>query len=517
MAPLSPYVTALKLGRPKPAHIKNTIDQDRVTAYWTYWDIFRNVEEAWTQVLRDDDGNEIARRYVPAARTIIEATNRYLGRDITVTPEALAIAPDGTEFTPDEAVVLQLMKLFTDFWKREEVPTKFASFKRWGLIRGDAIFHLMADDTKPEGTRLRLVEADPSSYFPIEDPSDATRIDGVYLVTIVEDDEGNAIAQRQSYLKAETGTAIISKLEFFETDGWDDRLPLKTEDLKPVDPPEWAAALPITAGITLPAQITSIPVYHYRNNRSGTEPFGVSELQGIETLLAGINQTATDEDIAIGLQGIGVYWTTSGKPRDESNNEQPWIVAPASMIELEGPEDKIGRLDGVGSIQPLLDHSGYLESKARETTGTPDVAVGRVDVQVAESGIALGMQMSPITSKNEEKELELKSKLDQMWFDMVTMWLPAYEGLADVGIRLSTTFGDPLPVNRAEFMAEVVLLLTNKIISIEFAQKIIQDKLGYKFPKDMMAAIVSEQAAMLDATGVRLDAEAAGGPPPAGA
>lgn len=513
MAPLSPYTTALKLGRPKPDYIKNQADQNRVAAYWTYWDIFRNVEEAWTQVMRDDEGNEIARRYVPAARTIIEATNRYLGRDVTVTPEPLATAPDGTQIAPAEPDVLALMKLFGDFWKREEVPTKFASFKRWSLIRGDAVFHLMADDTKPDGTRLRLVEADPSTYFPIEDPADATRITGVYLVTIVEDDEGGAIAQRQSYLKQDNGT-IISKLEFFETDAWDDRAPFTVDDLSPVAAPSWAAALPIVAGITLPNQITSIPVYHCRNNRSGTEPFGVSELQGIESLLAGINQTATDQDISVGLQGIGVYYTTSGRPRDAQGNEQEWIIAPASMIELEGPDDKLGRVDGVGSVQPLLDHSNYLESKARETTATPDVAVGRVDVKVAESGIALGMQMSPITSKNEEKELEFKSKLDQLWFDMVTMWLPAYEGLADVGIRLSTTFGDPLPVNRQEFLNEVVLLITNKIISIEFAQQIIQEKLGYKFPPDMLKAIADEQAALLDSTAVRLGQEAAGNPPP---
>lgn len=513
MAPLSPYTTALKLGRPKPGHIQNQADQDRVAAYWTYWDIFRNVEDAWTQVMRDDEGNEIARRYVPAARTIIEATNRYLARDITVTPEPLATAPDGSQITPPEPDVLALMKLFGDFWKREEVPTKFSSFKRWSLIRGDAVFHLMADDTKSEGTRLRLVEADPASYFPIEDPADATRITGVYLVTLVEDDEGNPIAQRQSYLRQDNGS-ILSKLEFFETDAWDDRAPFTPDDLSAVAAPQWAAALPITAGITLPTQITSIPVYHVRNNRSGAEPFGVSELQGIESLLSGVNQTATDQDISVGLQGIGVYWTTSGRPRDDQGNEQGWVISPASMIELEGPEDKVGRLDGVGSIQPLLDHSGYLEGKARETTGTPDVAVGKVDVQVAQSGIALAMQMSPIVSKNEEKELELKSKLDQMWFDIVTMWLPAYEGLADVGIRLSTTFGDPLPVNRKEFLEEVILLITNKIISIAFAQQIIQDKLGYKFPPDMLQAIADEQAALLDATAVRLGQEANPPAPP---
>lgn len=510
MAIISPYATALKLGRPKPSHIKNTMDQDRVTAYWTYSDIYRNVEEAFIAVMRDDDGDEISRRYVPAARTIIEATNRYLAKDITVTPQPLVTMPDGTSVEVDQAIMLAVMKLLQDFMVREEFHAKFMSMKRWGLIRGDSVFHLMADDTKEPGKRLRLVEVDPGSYFTKTDPSDPERITGVYLVSIIDDDEGEPIAQRQEYRKEENG-AIFSQLTFWAADGWDDRAPLSEEDLEAVDPPEWAANLPLLEGITLPSPITSIPVYHFRNNREGTEPFGTSEIQGIETLLAGVNQTATDEDVAIALQGIGVFYTTSGRPRDDDGNEMPWVIAPAGMIELEHKDDKIGRLDGAKDINSLLSHSGYLESKARETTGTPDVAVGKVDVQVASSGIALSIQFAPLLGKNSEKEVELKGKCDQMWYDVLNMWFPAYEGIDPKGMTVLTTFGDPLPVNRKEVLAEIIEMVTAKLIPIQYAQKLVQEKLGYEIPAEAFAQLVEEQATMLDSMAPRLDAEAAAG------
>lgn len=509
MAPVSPYATALKLERPAPAHITNELDQHRVQAYWTYTDIFYNVEDAFVAVLRDDEGNEDARRFIPVARSIIEAVNRYLAKDVAFTPDPLVALPDGTEVAPDPAALSQVMKLLGDFVKREEVMSKFLSLKRWMLVRGDACWHIMADDTKPEGTRLRLEELDPAAYFPILDAA-RTRIVGCHIVTIVDDDEGDPIAQRQTYRKQDDGS-ILSQLEFFEEDGWDDRPPFAEEDLKPVAAPQWASASPLLAGITLPSDITSLPVYHYRNNRDGNAPFGRSQLQGIETVLAGINQTATDEDQAVGLQGIGVYWTTSGRPRDILGNEQEWIIAPAAMIELEDKTDKIGRVEGATNITSLLEHTAFLQQSARESVGIPDVAVGKVDVKVAESGIALAIQMAPLLSGNEERELEIKTKTDQMLYDIVNMWLPAFEGLNPMGISVSTSFGDPLPLNRKEILEEIVSLVANKLVSIKYAQQLLQDKMGYVIPADELTAIANEQQTLLDPIGGRLDAEVAGG------
>jgi len=522
MAAISPYATALELERPRPSHITNTQDADRVTAYWTYWDVFRNVAEAWEAVLRDDDGDEVSRRRVPSARTVIEATNRYLAKNPAVVPNPISVGPDGTEITAPPETLAQVMKLWGDFAKREEFWSKFISLKRWMLIRGDGLFYVTADDTKPEGTRLRLEEMDPSTYFTIVDPIDEKRVIGCYIVEIVDDDEGEPIAQRQEYRKitseedaAEFGAAIgtvFTRLTFWEEAGWDDRD--DPEALEPVDPPARFGDSPLLEGFTLPPVIDSLPVYHFRNNREGNLPFGISEIQGIETLLAGIIQTATDEDITITLTGIGVYTTTSGKPRDSQGNEQEWIIAPASVIELEGEKDRFDRVKGVDSVTPLLDHLGMLEGQSLKTTGTPDIAVGSVDVKVAESGIALAIQMAPILAKNTEKEMELKTKVDQMLFDLVNKWFVAYEGLNPGGVSLAVMFDNPLPTDRVATLNEIIQLLGAKIISIAFAQQLVRDRLGISIPANMLAEIAAEQAQLLDAVGQRVDQEAALTPPP---
>lgn len=510
MAGVSPYETALDLKRPVPDWIKNPKDQARVQAYNTYWDIYWNVKDAFKVVLRDDRGNEISRRFVPAARTIVEATNRYLAKNPVITPSALATNPDGTEVAADQATTIQLMGLIDNFAKREELYTKFASMKRWLLVRGDGLLHVTANPKKPEGQRLRLVEVDPASYFTIPDPLDVERVVGVYLVTLVEDDEGELIAQRQSYLKTETG-AVMTQLAFFERDAWDDRWPMTQNDLKPVAPPQrFATEAELLTGFQLPPQITTIPVYHFKNRGTGDLLFGISELQGIETLLAGIIQTATDQDVTIAQTGIGIYVTSSGSPKSPTGEEEDWIIAPASVLELESHDDFFKRIEGVTSVQPLLDHAGMLEGQAKQTTGTPDIAVGSVEVQVAESGIALAIQMAPILSKNEETEIQLKSRMEQMLYDLANMWLPAYEGFSPNGVSLSFTFDDPLPVDRAAVLKEILDMVTAKVIPIAYAQKLIRDRLGYDIPADAVDQMAAENQTLLDSLGGRLATEEGG-------
>lgn len=521
MPAISPYATAQILGRPRANWVPSVVDGDRVQSYFTYEDIYHNVSDAFLAILRVGE-DEVGRRYVPSARSIIEATNRYLAKNLTYIS---SIPPDVT--LSDEDVALT-MRALQDLLKREEFTPKFLSMKRWMLIKGDALLHISADPSKPEGSRVRITEVSPEFYFPLYDTVDAERVIGAYLTTIVLDDEDEEIAQRIEYrriinedMAAEFSAPVGSvfyRVGYFETDGWDDRGPEFTaEDLAPVEAPSWAApaagAPDHLAGYALPAQITAIPLYHFRNNRRGASTFGTSELQGIETLLAGVTQTLTDTDLAAALQGIGVYWTDSGRPRDAQGNEEDWVVAPANMIELE-KDGKLGRVQGVGrdGIGAMHDHAARLKAEARETTATPDVAVGVVDVQVVASGVALAIQMAPIISKNAEKEEELSNKLDQLLYDLLNGWLPAYEGLNAGGLVVEAVFGDPLPVNREAIVKEVTELVKAKVISAQFGAQIVRDKLGYDIDPAAMAAQVGQEAqALLDADGAQLDAAAAGG------
>lgn len=525
MVTTSPYATALDLARPRPGWVPNPNDNERVAVYQTYADIHNNIKEAFSAKLRSPDGEEISFRYVPGARTIIEATNRYLAKN----PQIVSETPP--DVTANEQAAALNMRFLEDLFTREEFGPKLLSLKRQMLIKGDALFHVSADPSKPDGSKLRVTEVPADSYFPITDSVDSERVTGAYLVTIVLADNGTTeIAQRVEYRKVITTEdastfgspigSIFYRVGYFEVDKWDDRGPEFDEtDLKLVEVPSWAVpavgSLDYLTGYALPSQITAIPLYHFRNNREGTQMWGRSELQGLETLLAGVIQTTTDEDLAVGLQGIGLFATDSGQPRDDQGNVVDWVISPGSVLELMAGS-KFWRVDGVTTVQPLVDHINQLTSQAREVSGTPDIAVGRVDVAVAQSGVALAIEMAPILAKNAEKEEEIRTKLNQMLFDIVNGWLPAYEGVDFAGVIVTIVFGDPLPINREAILAEVVGLVTAGIISKKFAIQIVKDKLGYDIDPVVMAAeVAAEQAEALDAAGARLDAAVAAAGTPA--
>lgn len=516
MVAVNPYSTAVALNRPPPTYVPNPDDKLRVQAYSTYTDVYNNVPDAFATLLRTEDDVK-SRRYASVGSTLIEATNRYLCRDLRWIP---SVPADVT--LPDEDQALTMGALDALF-RREEFTPKFASMKRWMLVKGDGILHISADPTKPEGTRIRITELLPDTYFPLVDPADAERVVGCYLVSLLERDNAT-VAQRIEYRRmyspevaAEFGAPLNSvyfRLGYFEPEGWDDRPPyFSEEDLKPVAVPEWIEvtdALDASlAGFALPPAITAVPVYHFRNNRRGSDLFGLSELQGLESLLAGVTQNATDEDMAVALAGLGVYWTDSGHPVNAQGQPVPWIIAPASVLEV-GDGKKIGRVDGITTVQPVLDHISMLKTEAREATGVPDVAIGKVDVQVAQSGIALAIQFDPLVSKNDEKEAGIKTKLDQMMFDLLNGWLPTYEGVGGNGLVVTSVFGRKLPLNRKEFLEEVALMVENGIIDAEFARELIAEALGIEFPTDMGSRMEAASARALDAVGSRLDAELEG-------
>jgi len=528
---VSPYATAVALNRPAPTYVssKQTNDQQRVQAYWTYDDIVNNVAEAFGALLREDTDPK-GRRYIPYGRAIVEATNRYLGRDLTVSYEVPADSP------ADPVAQAALATWVKALFDREQFVVKFGETKRTMLRRGDAFLQVSADPSKPEGTRLRITQLDGSQYFPISFPTDPERIAGVYVITLLTSPDGQTVvAQRERYQRiltpedvaavpGSTLGGIFYQIEFFEQDKWDDRFPLSSTDLTPAAPPAWITWGPYYVGdgganpgafngFMLPASITAIPVYHFKNTHTG--PFGYSILQGLETALAGITQGMTDEDMAIALAGIGVYWTDSGTPRDDKGQPVDWVIAPAGVMELEVGR-KFGRVDGVNSVTPLQDHVNALKDSTLEASGVPDIAVGKVDVQVAESGVALAIKMAPVIAANKEREDGMAAVLTQFLFDILNGWAPAYEAQQPIDgvFTVNVTFGDPMPVDRAAVIQEVIDLLTAQIIDAQFAQEYLKDKLGFNFPTDLLGRMQSAQTAALDAQASRLALEAGGAPAP---
>jgi hypothetical protein len=455
-----PYFEAL------PSHVTGD-DQDRLAAYKLYESIFWNEPATFKITQRGDDENPV---YIPSAMKVIEATNRYLAKGFDYKIEG---GSDGDR----QAVSLAMKTLF----RREKFYTKFNSMKRFGLVRGDALWHVIADDTKPAGKRISIHELDPSSYFPIYDPDDIEKITGCHLVSETKDEKGDTIIRRQTYRKEDTGK-ISSELATFKPTSWDDRNLIQSPQA-----PKIELIQQLTTKFELPAEITSLPVYHTTNDYQGGLIFGNSDLRGFERIIAAINQGVTDEELTLALDGLGVYFTNLPRP------DGGWVMGPGSVVEGEEGHT-FERVNGVGSVKPSQDHLMFLDRALKEGRGTPDISIGNVDVKVAESGISLALQMSPILARNAEREQGILATHDHLFYDLTQGWLLAYEGLSSgAQVTVEPIVGDPMPINRAAVIKEVSDLLSTAppLISPEYARKLLAEKLGYEFPDEMGGDILT--------------------------
>lgn len=505
----SPYSTVTPFVNTLPTWVRPE-DRERIASYQVYEEIYWNVPESFKLVLRGTENKAI---YLPAARTIVETANRYVGKKLRWRPDPTL----GT--TSDQE---NLMAAFNNLFAREAFASKYNSNKRFGLIRGDWVFHITADDTKVPGERISLHAVDPASYFPIfEDEikpgGSPDRIVKVHLAEQFIDTNGvygakdKTYVRRQTYEKLENGQIQSSTL-IADPDKWFDDTKAGTMfEIKP---------------FVLDPRITAIPVYPVRNFDEPGNPFGSSEIRGFERIIAAMNQAVSDTDIALALEGLGLYATSSTGPVDENGDDVDWIIGPGRVIE-NVPAD-FRRVNGVASVKPAQDHTNLLYQFMKEASGTPDVAVGKVDVQVAESGVALALDLAPILSKAEEKDTMIIDSLTQFAYGLSTMWFPVYEAqnFGDARMMPILNAADKMPVNRQAVLTEVTTMMMTDppLLSATTGRQILAAELGIPFASDELTRIIQEQAALLEAapspassadpTGDRLAQEAnAGGDP----
>lgn len=471
-------------------------DSIRIQAYELYENLYFNRPENLKLLLRgvDDEGTNPI--YLPSARKCIEATNRFLAVEFD-----FAINPDRGE----PAAQATMERLMGNLFKREKMSVKFANQKRFGLIRGDACWHITADDSKEEGKRISIHELNPSNYFPIEDPDNPDRLLGCHIVDVVPDpeDDKKTIARRLTYLRkgvvprggdqpgymvpegVDIGLApITSETTHWAIGKWDDRN-MKADDLEKVSHPSDREL------VELPAQITSLPVYHWRNVTIPGETFGMSQISGIESLILAMNQSITDEDLYLVMQGLGMYWTDARPPvLPGTNTAGTWEIGPGVVVEV--PEGHtFSRVDGVGNLDVFQNHIDSLGRHGMEGLGIPDIAAGKVDVTVAESGVSLALQLLPILASNAEKEEEILGTVDHMLYDISQQWLPAFESVTLPEVVVSAIVGDPVPKNRDSKIQEIILLFTSGLITVAMAQAELA-KLGYDFMDGDDARVILE-------------------------
>ena len=152
-----------------------------------------------------------------------------------------------------------------------------------------------------------------------------------------------------------------------------------------------------------------------------------------------------------------------------------------------------------------------------QAADTPAIAVGKVDVQVAESGISLQLQMSPILARSEENQTVIADVLNQMMYDLHTMWLPVYERISfSEDLVITAKFANPLPVNRKSELEDVLSLVMAGIMSKTTARERLTE-IGYRFDEQELTRLVEEQSlsneltASADPFAARLDAQLAAG------
>lgn len=470
------YDAALDFLQAADPNVVSALDKRRIQAQDLYENLYINSTFNLKLVLRGDDSYPII---MPSGQKMIEATNRFLGLNLDYLVEGQGDA--GTQ--------QNLEDYFKDFFKREKFKSKFESNKRWGLVRGDAILLLVADPNKDPGKRLSIHEIDPRQLFEIEDANG--NITGYYIAEVVQDfrdasDPSKTLCKRTSYRKqlnddgVPTGP-ITTDVTHWEIGKWDDRL--STNELAQVPGKDFDEE-----EMLLPEPITQLPIYHWRNKSFPGSDWGTSQLAGLETLLYALNQTLSDEDATIVFQGLGMYMTTAAPPIDPLTGELTnWNIGPKQVIEV-GENQKFERISGVGSLQPFQDHMNYIGEKGlSESAGIPEVAIGRVDVASAQSGIALKLELLPLLTANAEKELELINVIDQLFHDIITAWLPGYEKetFGDATVMAETSvvcvFDDPLPVDRDAEIQEMILLRTSNLILTSMAVAKLRE-LGWHYP-----------------------------------
>lgn len=455
-------------------NVIDPMDAARVLSYSLYDDFYHNRPETFKVTLRGDSDTEI---YLPSTKKIIDATARFLAVDF--------------DYNLTGGNVREVTNYMDNLFKREEVPRKFVQAKKSMLIRGDAIWHITADPSKEKGRRISIHTVHPSCYFPIEDPFNPERLLGVHLVDLVQDprekgpnaDRAKLVARRQTYRKENNGR-ISSEVRTFELGCWDDRY-LSVDELKPVSV--------IMPKKLLPERITTIPVYCISNNIPDGSTWGLSQLAGVEYLINALNQSVTYEDLALILQGLGVYVTTAAPPEGPDGRPGKYKLQPGNVVEI-GMEDTFQRVSGVSSVQPFQDHLNFLDKYMGDGLGLPDMAQGSVDVSVAQSGIALALKMGPIIAENEDKQLTIAGRWDQMGYDLINQWLPTYEEIDSPNTVWETVFGDPMPVNREAMISEIIDLFTaNLIVADEARMKL--EEFGYEYHEGIGQDLLDEATA----------------------
>jgi hypothetical protein len=241
-------------------------------------------------------------------------------------------------------------------------------------------------------------------------------------------------------------------------------------------------------------------VYHIPHRPEVGETFGNSPMRGLEVLQAGVNQAMTDEDLALALMGIGLYATDqAGSPIGPDGKATTWQVYPGAVLENAKGLHKV---EGLTGLQAYTDHINRIEGYIGDASGATDAARGRLEVQEAESGIALQLRLGPTLALAEEQDSIITDVHAQLFYDLVQMWFPTFEGKNFTDVVVVPMLGDKLPVNRVAEVSMVNELVVSNVMSAASARAYLAKK-GFSdaFDQNEGDLVVAEKAAIAAAEG----------------
>lgn len=471
----------------------NDYDASRVATYGLYEDIYWTVPQTFRLQQRGSDASPI---YIPSGRVICNTMDRYVAVDW----EPIVDPGFGT---PEEQLLM--LTAFTDLFKREKMGSKFQSNKLGGIVKGDWAFYITGDIEKPEGSRISVMPIDMASVLPIEDPNDADRVLGYDIVEEVLIGADTRI-KRTRYLKSDApdyslagagvpGGPISYQVDALEIAGWEDPLEQKFVP--------YEFAVPPTAMVG----ITKLPIYHIKNMEETGNPFGSSEMRGIERIMAAVNQAISDEELALALEGLGMYASAKAPPEGGV-----WPLGPGRVVQ----DENFKRINGINTVGPFMEHLKYLHGQMDEVSGVSDVAKGKVSVDVAQSGIALSIQMGPILTSSKKKDTTIREVMDNMLFDLRD-WFQAYESTNLINTRCVSRFGEKMPTDNATRFNQLLQMYTATppLITAAYFRDACRE-MGIDIPIDVNGlTIAAEQAQMneaMDPYAQRIDEEAGAAP-----
>lgn len=433
--------------------------------------------------------------YSPNARIVVDTVAHYLMKGLTVTVED----PEKHKAQADA---------LDSFLKREKFYPRFHTAKHGGCIRGDFCLHMTADPAKPAGKRISLTSVHPGKVVRKFDDDDGEHITEAWICEPYcdPDNEDQDLVRRLHYwyVEGEVTTKSDDPDEPMAADvelanATEQRYVWSEEEVLVNDSSLWSDQENVYQVLNppgqLPDEINHIPVFWFKNIAMDGQPFGSSDLRGLERIIRGVSQQVTDLNVAMALDGLGQY-VTDAPPPTVNGSESTWTIEPGQVQQVPNG-NFFKRVEGVGSVQPMLDTIGYAENQINQAAGISAVSMGDVPPATATNPMALAVNFMPTLSKVQERDHFGVANLEHVFWQW-TVFMTAYEDMDwPEGVDILVQLGDKLPQDRTARINELNNMLDRDIISKAYYRQEMQ-QLGYTFPDDIQDQIDEEREKELE-------------------